>query len=550
LLDGSASTGAIFTVEWSQSGGPVQVEILNPTERTASFVVPPVAEVTTITFDFELTSFGGTSGAFARVEVTLLPPETVLLELGTAIGAPGERVSIAATLRTAGEPTTAIEHALAFAPEAAVAALGSSLPSCSVDPAAGASEASFRFAPEGCTPGSDCERVLVAIAADEPLADGVVYRCDVDLTLDDADSCEHALACALPQASGPSGPLALSCVDGKTIADWSVRGVSFAFDVEPPNPTVGEDVAVSVAVAGPGGLPSYRLRGAGPFLEGNTGPINASAFGTVRFDLDAVCPGTANLQLAVDYETLAGCPGMEFFRFTGAVSEVFPIEIVDPETFTLSGMVTEFPLCQGAQRGFTVTLEPLGLTAQTDLSTGGFSFEVPPGDYTLSVSPSCNPFGCWPQTPVSVVDEDVFVQICPEELPTPTVTPTASATPTAIATPTDTPTDTPTAPTETETPSPTASPTDTATPTATDTPRPPTQTATRTPSATFTPTASPTPSTAAVTPTATATPTTQASRSGDGGCSIAGARGDGPDLPSWMMLAAAACLLRRRRRLA
>jgi hypothetical protein len=333
LLDGSASTGAIFTVEWSQSGGPVQVEILNPTERTASFVVPPVAEVTTITFDFELTSFGGTSGAFARVEVTLLPPKTVLLELGTAIGAPGERVSIAATLRTAGEPTTAIEHALAFSPEAAVAALGSGLPSCSVDPAAGASEASFRFAPEGCTPGSDCERVLVAIAADEPLADGVVYRCDVDLTLDDADSCEHALFCALPQASGPSGPLALSCIDGKTIADWSVRGVSFAFDVEPPNPTVGEDVAVSVAVAGPGGLPSYRLRGAGPFLEGNTGPINASAFGTVRFDLDAVCPGTANLQLAVDYETLAGCPGMEFFRFTGAVSEVFPIEIVDPETF-------------------------------------------------------------------------------------------------------------------------------------------------------------------------------------------------------------------------
>lgn len=86
--------------------------------------------------------------------------------------------------------------------------------------------------------------------------------------------------------------------------------------------------------------------------------------------------------------------------------------------FAVRGTVTEFPNCTGFMRGITVVLDPLGLTTRTAIGpdpgvAGTFAFDdVPPGDYTLTISPSCNPSGCWPPTPVRVVDRDVEVLIC------------------------------------------------------------------------------------------------------------------------------------------
>ena len=95
--------------------------------------------------------------------------------------------------------------------------------------------------------------------------------------------------------------------------------------------------------------------------------------------------------------------------------------VSSPGGFRISGFVAEFPLCGGAMRGVTVTLGPLGArtpTSSNPADPGEFAFDgVPAGDYTLTVSPPCNPFGCWPETPVSITDEDVFVRICPDPLP-------------------------------------------------------------------------------------------------------------------------------------
>jgi len=87
-------------------------------------------------------------------------------------------------------------------------------------------------------------------------------------------------------------------------------------------------------------------------------------------------------------------------------------------SFMVSGRVAEFPGCVGYMRGVSVVLNPLGLTTETQIGpdpgvAGTFFVEnVPPGEYTLTIPLGCNPYGCWPPTPVKVVDHDVDVQIC------------------------------------------------------------------------------------------------------------------------------------------
>ena len=91
---------------------------------------------------------------------------------------------------------------------------------------------------------------------------------------------------------------------------------------------IGDHVRVEVTVVGDGGLPAYTLHGAQPQLSGATtvvqgGPVS----GTVAFDLDAVQQGVASLVLAVNYETVFGCPGSTVFAFTRDESAPFLVEI-------------------------------------------------------------------------------------------------------------------------------------------------------------------------------------------------------------------------------
>ncbi len=197
-----------------------------------------------------------------------------------------------------------------------------------------------------------------------------------------------------------------------------------------------------------------------------------------------------------------------------------PTPTATPDLYTLSGHVAEFPPCFGNMRGVMVTLYPPARSTWTDLINAEFSFDqVASGAYTLTVSPPCNPYGCWPPTDVTVDKANVYVHVCP--VPHATHTPTAgmdtaTPSPSATAEPSHTPTATPVAetPTVTLTVVP-ATPTRTETETATPSPSP-SGTATHTPTATTsaTPTATATSSTsvtATATPTETATPSATAS---------------------------------------
>ena len=109
--------------------------------------------------------------------------------------------------------------------------------------------------------------------------------------------------------------------------------------------------------------------------------------------------------------------------------------------FQIAGCVNEFPGVPCGAFLETVRLEPLGLTSALDVDQR-FQFDaIAPGDYVLTVVGGCNPFGCWEEIPIAVIDRDLFVVIDLIPYPTPTATPSEVAstlTPVPTATPSPT----------------------------------------------------------------------------------------------------------------
>lgn len=95
----------------------------------------------------------------------------------------------------------------------------------------------------------------------------------------------------------------------------------------------------------------------------------------------------------------------------------------DPATpaesgFMIRGCVVHFQGCGGSLEFGRVHLMPLNRTAQVDW--GYFSFEnVPPGEYTLTYSPDCNPAGCTQPKHAVIVDRDIYVGFSRWPEPTP-----------------------------------------------------------------------------------------------------------------------------------
>jgi DNA-binding beta-propeller fold protein YncE len=99
---------------------------------------------------------------------------------------------------------------------------------------------------------------------------------------------------------------------------------------------------------------------------------------------------------------------------TGAVGTTVAVPsgsadiVADPSTgstFRITGCVVHHSGCGGSLEFGVVHLEPAGRRADVDL--GHFAFEdVPPGDYTLTYEPACNPAGCTGTVRVRIVDGD------------------------------------------------------------------------------------------------------------------------------------------------
>jgi len=411
------------TYHWSQLGDGVALQIGDADRPIAHFIVPNVSDVIFVTVQVAVSGYN--SGP-ATSTVMLLPADAVTAYLGSGPNAPpGSMTPVYVTLRSYGVAVTALEHEIGFGPYAPIADRGDGVPDCEPGPELSQPSASFTFVPDGCTVTDSCTGVHAALTTRAPIPEeGIAYSCQVALvekTSPPEEGCSHRLTCESGQATARSGaPLRVLCPEGadaSVYADYALLPLNFEFRAEPAAPNVGDAVRVTFSVHGQGGLPRYLLYGVGPILHGDVSALPGGPLGDVSFDLQADCPGTAPLSLDVDYETVSGCPGNTYFRFTSAHSPVFKLTVREPGSFRITGRVARFPSdCLGAQTGAQLRLDPVGWTTWAD-DAGEFAFDgVPPGDYTVVAADGCGVFQCWPQQAVEVVDQDVALTLCPQRL--------------------------------------------------------------------------------------------------------------------------------------
>jgi hypothetical protein len=351
-LDGSHNGPFQQSYEWSQIGGDVDLQLEDADQPIAHFTVPVLTRPSVVRVQLAATGFNsGPMGA----DITLLPVDGVVAAVGSGRGAPGSTVTVDVTLRALGFEVTQVEHDLGFGPYATVADRGG-VPDCTVGPGLTATSSSFVFTPDGCTTDATCSGVRAALTVRDPIPDrAVVYRCAIALVAQAApteEGCTHALICEGGQGTSAGGePLEVYCPDGsdgQVVADYAERPLAIDFQADPAAPHVGDDVRATFTVRGDGGLPSYRLAGAAPYLSGPTSLGGAGPLGAdVSFPLHADCPGTAPLQLSIHYETLAGCPGNTYYRFTDATSPIFPVVVSDPDLTPTPPPVTPTALPTG-----------------------------------------------------------------------------------------------------------------------------------------------------------------------------------------------------------
>jgi len=159
-------------------------------------------------------------------------------------------------------------------------------------------------------------------------------------------------------------------------AELSVATLVIGSSVEPAHPEVGDRVTIAfdVSALGVAGLPAYQLRGAAELFEGDFDP---EPYGTtfpdrVVFDLTALRPGVADIQLHVDYEA-QHCDGTHcYYAFRQQLSSVVRVEVGTGEpgedlpdlVVTRVARINESPTCP--PDGIYFCIENRGTAPATD----------------------------------------------------------------------------------------------------------------------------------------------------------------------------------------
>ena len=315
------------------------------------------------------------------------------LRIGRVSGQPGATVSVDVILDVEeGVEIAGIQNDLLFdATRIAVSSTPFGAPDCAVNPDIDKAQTAFGFQPPGCSAPAACEgmRALVlSYGAPKPIASGSrLYTCNLLLSPDAELGSVVALPCVDALGASPDGnQIEIECEDGEVVVGGAV--------VETPTPS--------------------PTRTCGPASSPTACPPGETIFCNDRqCGRDCFCvPPTPTPSPASTSTAASG------FRICGKAGER---PVPDP------------PLA----RNVLFSLDPLGVSVFSTFS-GIFCFEnVTPGDYTISVreyvgAPShCTEYGCWPDTPVTVVDSDIlhiFIVMLPLPTPTPTAGPASTAT--------------------------------------------------------------------------------------------------------------------------
>lgn len=153
------------------------------------------------------------------------------VDVGSASGAPGQEVTFAVSLSTAGAIVAGVQADIAFdSLNTPVAATPAGRPDCMVNPDIGKESTAFAFQPPGCS-GAACtafRALVLSFSNVDPIADGsVLYTCNVDIS---------------PGAAAGSYPLIVSNVgmstpDGQPIESVGTDGEIIVAGGPSPTPT-------------------------------------------------------------------------------------------------------------------------------------------------------------------------------------------------------------------------------------------------------------------------------------------------------------------------
>jgi hypothetical protein len=246
-------------------------------------------------------------------------------------------------LNTLNRDIARIENDVAFGPMMPILANADGSPDCTVNAAINKADTHFTFLPVGCTPYVNCDRVhadVHSLSNSDSIPNGaVLYQCNTQIPgMGASATCQYTLSCSAVAAFDPHDAVVeTTCVNGSVIfGNYLSPLLTFDFSIDPPHPAVHDAVAVTVSIGnttgGAVGIPQYTLRGTVPFLSGETVQRFSLGVSTLTYHLQATRPGTAMLQVDVNYETVRGCPGNSFFAFETFTSAPFALEIADAAT--------------------------------------------------------------------------------------------------------------------------------------------------------------------------------------------------------------------------
>jgi len=203
---------------------------------------------------------GAALGVWLCLSAAAAPAATI--DIGSASGAPGSKVTIAVSLETQGALVLGAQNRIDFERATAVAALPSGQPDCTVAAAIHKNATGFRFLPLGCDPAANCQSVrAIVVAFDnlDPIPDGaVLYTCRIAIAADAAAGV-YPLHNAETDASAAGGQEVVTTgTDGSvSVLLTPVASIDIGAASGPPGTTVQFGVTLSLLTDPPvavGGL--------------------------------------------------------------------------------------------------------------------------------------------------------------------------------------------------------------------------------------------------------------------------------------------------------
>jgi hypothetical protein len=154
-----------------------------PPDVAARCFVPPTAIEPTPAPTQTQTPAPTATPTATPVDCAVQPEACAHLRVGSAAGAPGERVTLAVTLDLGPWSVVGLQTDLRLLEQAPVAITETSEPACRINPAIDKLDSRFAFQPAGCT--DDCTHVrAIVLAFDnlDPIPSGaLVFECDLSI---------------------------------------------------------------------------------------------------------------------------------------------------------------------------------------------------------------------------------------------------------------------------------------------------------------------------------------------------------------------------------